>query len=120
MKQKKNIAANILGGLSFLIYFFLWAPVIVIIVFSFSDNKYGTSWDGFTLKWYAELFNNDAVKDALVRSLVVASITVIVSTIIGIWIPHVIALVSIGRPKNYILSGCGGIRTHDTRCLTKK
>ena len=83
MKLKTNVAAKILGGLSFLIYFFLWAPVIVIIVFSFSGNKYGTSWDGFTLKWYAELFNNVAVKDALVRSLVVASITVIVSTIIG-------------------------------------
>ena len=83
MKPKTNIVAKILGGLSFLIYLFLWAPVIVIIVFSFSSNKYGTSWDGFTLKWYAELFNNVAVKDALVRSLVVASITVIVSTIIG-------------------------------------
>ena len=83
MKQKTNIAAKILGGLSFLIYFFLWAPVIVIIVFSFSGNKYGTSWDGFTLKWYAELFNNVDVKDALIRSLTVASITVIVSTLIG-------------------------------------
>jgi spermidine/putrescine transport system permease protein len=83
MKRKTNIAAKILGGLSFLIYFFLWAPVIVIIVFSFSSNKYGTSWDGFTLKWYAALFDNVDVKDALIRSLVVAGITVIVSTIIG-------------------------------------
>ena len=49
MKQKTNIVAKILGGLSFLIYLFLWAPVIVIIVFSFSSSKYGVQWDGFTV-----------------------------------------------------------------------
>jgi len=83
MKLKNNIAAKILGGLSFFIYFFLWAPVIVIIVFSFSSNKYGVQWDGFTVKWYAALLANEAVKDALIRSLIVAGVTVIVSTIIG-------------------------------------
>jgi spermidine/putrescine transport system permease protein len=52
-------------------------------VFSFSTNKYGVAWDGFTLKWYAALFNNDAVKDALIRSLIIAGVTVVVSTLIG-------------------------------------
>jgi spermidine/putrescine transport system permease protein len=83
VKKKKNIAVKILGGLSFLIYFFLWAPVLVIIVFSFSSNRYGTRWEGFTLKWYAALFANEAVKDALIMSLIVACVTVVVSTIIG-------------------------------------
>lgn len=64
-------------------YVFLWAPVIVIIVFSFSDNKYGIRWDGFTWRWYAELFENDMVREACLRSLGIALITVIVSTILG-------------------------------------
>jgi spermidine/putrescine transport system permease protein len=83
MRRKKDIVPKVLGGLSFCIYFFLWAPVIVIIVFSFSSNKYGVRWDGFTLKWYAALLANEAVKDALIRSLIVACVTVVVSTIIG-------------------------------------
>ena len=83
MRNKNTIVARILGGLSFLIYFFLWAPVLVIIVFSFSSNKYGTRWEGFTLKWYGALLANEAVKDALIRSLIIAGVTVVVSTIIG-------------------------------------
>ncbi|MCF8070196.1 MAG: ABC transporter permease [Desulfobacterales bacterium] len=82
MKRKK-IAPKILAGLSFLVYFFLWAPVIVIIIFSFSANRYGVSWDGFTMKWYADLVQNAAVKDALIRSTIIALVTVVVSTLIG-------------------------------------
>lgn len=82
MKEKK-LASRILGTLSILILIFLWTPVVMVMVFSFSTNKYGVAWDGFTLKWYAALFNNDAVKDALIRSLIIAGVTVVVSTLIG-------------------------------------
>lgn len=82
MRQKK-IAPKILGVLSGLVVIFLWTPVILIITFSFSTNKFGVKWDDFTLKWYAELFRNDAVRDALMRSVLIATVTVIVSSIIG-------------------------------------
>jgi spermidine/putrescine transport system permease protein len=83
MRRKHAVVARVLGGLSFLIYIFLWAPVVVIIVFSFSSNKYGVRWDNFTLKWYAALMANQPVKDALMRSLIVAGVTVVVSTLVG-------------------------------------
>jgi spermidine/putrescine transport system permease protein len=82
MKQR-NLASKILAVLSFLVYAFLWAPAIVIIVFSFSSNKYGVRWEDFTMKWYVALFHNIAVRDALIRSLIVACVTVVVSTVIG-------------------------------------
>ncbi len=82
MKQR-NMASKFLAVLSFLVYFFLWAPGLVIIIFSFSSNKYGVRWEDFTMKWYVALLHNAAVRDALIRSLVVASVTVVVSTIIG-------------------------------------
>lgn len=81
--RKKKIVSKILGALSFIILLFLWAPVVLIIVFSFSSNKYGVAWDDFTLKWYMELFTNDAVMDALIRSFIIAGVTVIVSTLVG-------------------------------------
>ena len=81
--KKKKIASKILWVLSILTLIFLWAPMILIIVFSFSGNKYGSSWEGFTLKWYVKLFTNDQVRDALMRSLIVAGVTVVVATLIG-------------------------------------
>jgi spermidine/putrescine transport system permease protein len=82
MKRKK-LAPKILAGMSFIVYLFLWAPVLVIIVFSFSANKFGIKWEGFTMKWYGALLQNAAVKDALFRSLGIALVTVVVSTLIG-------------------------------------
>jgi len=81
--KKKGIASKILWVLSILTLIFLWAPMILIIVFSFSSNKYGSSWEGFTTKWYVKLFTNDQVRDALMRSLIIAGVTVVIATLIG-------------------------------------
>lgn len=81
--NQNSIVPKILGGIAGLVYLFLWAPVIVVIVFSFSSNKFGVQWDDFTLRWYGELFTNSAVRSALLRSLFIAGVTVIVSSIIG-------------------------------------
>lgn len=78
-----NITSKILSGLATLVYLFMWAPVFILVLFSFSNNKFGIKWEGFTLKWYAELFNKVAVKNALKMSLTVAIITVVVATIAG-------------------------------------
>lgn len=78
-----RIAAKLFVVLSILTYLFLWAPVIVICIFSFSMNDYGMKWEGFTLKWYAELLRNGYVKDALTRSLVVAAVTIVACIVLG-------------------------------------
>jgi len=82
MKQR-ILEKRVLMLFSALVYLFLWAPVIVLIVFSFSSNKFGIKWEHFTLQWYGELLHNTAVKDALFRSIIIAVITVIVSTGLG-------------------------------------
>lgn len=78
-----NLRIWFLRLISLMAYIFLWAPVIVIIVFSFSANKYGIKWDGFTWKWYAALLENDIVRETCLRSLIIALITVVVSTFLG-------------------------------------
>lgn len=78
-----NIKSKILPALTALVYLFIWVPAIILILFSFSANKFGIKWEGFTLQWYADLFQNLAVRDALKLSLTVATITVIVSTVVG-------------------------------------
>jgi spermidine/putrescine transport system permease protein len=78
-----KLTNKISSTLSILVYIFLWAPVFMLILFSFSKNRFGVKWEGFTLRWYADLITNASVKDALVTSLIIASITVVVSTIAG-------------------------------------
>ncbi len=80
MTRKKS---KMLKVFTFLVYILLWTPVLVVMLFSFSSNRFGVRWDEFTLKWYASLLNNQALRDALVRSLVIASITVVASCVFG-------------------------------------
>src|SRR4026208_693339 len=62
---------------------FLFAPIVVLIVFSFNSARRGLVWQGFTTKWYPQLFSNDELIDALIVTLEVAVVAVLVSTILG-------------------------------------
>jgi spermidine/putrescine transport system permease protein len=66
-----------------LIYVFLWAPLIILVIFSFNSNKFGGEWENFTLEWYSNIYHNVEARNALARSSVIACITVVVSTIGG-------------------------------------
>ena len=66
-----------------LMYAFLYLPILTLIVFSFNDSKSGIVWRGFTLKWYARLFQDASLGIALKNSLLIAIVTTLVSTAIG-------------------------------------
>ena len=68
---------------AWLVYGVLFAPIVVLILFSFNDSKRNFAWHGFTLKWYPALLANDRLLDALVVSLQVAVISVVVATVLG-------------------------------------
>ena len=66
-----------------LVYAFLFAPIVILILFSFNDSKRNFAWRGFTLEWYPKLFANEALLSALGVTLQVALISVIVTTALG-------------------------------------
>lgn len=68
---------------SFLIFAFLYAPIAVLIVFSFNSSKSRGVWTGFTLKWYGELFRDREILLSLYNTLFIALTSSIISTIIG-------------------------------------
>lgn len=68
---------------TFSIFLFLYAPIIVLIVFSFNNSKSRGVWNGFTFKWYVELFKDVEVLKALYYTLLIAVLSSIISTIIG-------------------------------------
>jgi spermidine/putrescine transport system permease protein len=65
------------------IYAFLFAPIVVLILFSFNNSRRTFVWRGFTLDWYPKLFENADLLDALRVTMIVAVVAVIVSTILG-------------------------------------
>lgn len=65
------------------VFAFLYAPILVLIVYSFNDSKLRAKWGGFTFKWYLELFNNREILNAVSTTLSIAVISTIISTILG-------------------------------------
>jgi spermidine/putrescine transport system permease protein len=65
-------------------YVFLYAPILILIVFSFNASKFASaSWKGFTLKWYGQLFHNEAIGAALKNSLIISTSSTLISVIFG-------------------------------------
>src|SRR5690606_8284020 len=74
-------------------YFFLWAPILLLVIFSFNDSRSVSTWRGFTLRWYNNIFNDivgtearfstGLMLNALGNSLFVGIIATIIATIIG-------------------------------------
>jgi spermidine/putrescine transport system permease protein len=78
-----NWSAAILGANAWLIYIALYAPILVLIVFSFNQSKLNAIWTGFTFDWYGVLFGDEAVGKAAVNTLIVAVASTAISTVIG-------------------------------------
>lgn len=66
-----------------LVFIFLFLPIFVLIIFSFNTSKLNIVFEGFTLRWYYELFRNPMLLESLWNTLIVAFISTVVSTIIG-------------------------------------
>jgi len=64
-------------------YLFLYAPIVILVVFSFNASRFVTTWSGFSLRWYGALFTDQAMGLALRNSLIVAVSATIISTVFG-------------------------------------
>jgi spermidine/putrescine transport system permease protein len=62
---------------------FLYLPLITLMIFSFNDSRRNIVWNGFTLKYYEKVFQNDSLIQAFVNSLTIAFFTTIFSVILG-------------------------------------
>jgi len=66
-----------------LIMLFLYAPIFVLIVFSFNSTRSRTVWTGFSLEWYRRLFTDSAVLDAFYTTIAVSLIAAAIATLAG-------------------------------------
>ncbi|AIK91155.1 spermidine/putrescine ABC transporter permease PotC [Glaesserella parasuis] len=67
----------------FVVYAFLYIPIIILIINSFNADRYGLSWKGFSWNWYERLFNNDTLTQAATNSITIAFFSATLATLIG-------------------------------------
>lgn len=61
----------------------LYLPIVVLIANSFNESRFGGVWTGFSLKWYEKLWNERAIWSALTNSLLIATLSTVVATVLG-------------------------------------
>lgn len=80
-----------LRGWTTLVFVFLYVPIAVLVVFSFNSSRLNILWESFTLEWYEKLVSNAPLIKAAKNSLMVASVTTVLSIIlgtVGAWLLH--------------------------------
>lgn len=81
--QKGGRRGWLLSLVAGLTYLFLFAPILILVLFSFNQSRLGAQWTGFTLDWYAKLLKNDQILEAAGNSLQIALISTVASTFLG-------------------------------------
>ena len=66
-----------------LVYVFLYVPILVLIVLSFNKSGLPTAWTGFSTEWYGKMLANEAIRRAVINTLIVAVFSTIIATVIG-------------------------------------
>jgi ABC-type spermidine/putrescine transport system permease subunit II len=87
-RQKRSYLTFGLGVWAVLVYLFLFAPIIYIVVHSFNRNRDFFSWSGFSTTWYGSMWDNDQLKDSVINSFKGAigstAIAVLLGTLAGV------------------------------------
>lgn len=66
-----------------LMFAFMYVPILVLAFYSFNQSRYSASWEGFSLRWYRELFEDARIFSALQDSLIIAFVAVGLSAVLG-------------------------------------
>lgn len=80
----KNWVTTLIGSIvAGFTYVFLYAPIVVMVVYSFNTRGFPSQWEGFTLAWYYELFRSPDMWSSLLVSSLVATLSVTLSLTLG-------------------------------------
>ena len=81
MNRKGNSVGDCI--LMALVFLFLYAPIFILIIFSFNAGTSSSVWKGFSLNWYAELFHNRLIMQSVYTTLLVSLLATVIATIAG-------------------------------------
>ena len=76
MRRGRNILLAV-------VLLFLYAPIAVLVLYSFNDARFSVGWNGFTLAWYTRVLTSSETLAALRNTLIVSGISTLISTVLG-------------------------------------
>lgn len=82
-RKKISFLPSPLRAISALVYLFLYAPILALVILSFNSSRFSTIWRGFTGHWYGQVWHDRELIGALRVSLIIAFITMCVTVVIG-------------------------------------
>lgn len=82
-KIRKSFNQRILTWLAIAMFLFLYVPIIVLIIYSFNENRFVSVWTGFSFQWYGEVFRDENTIKALQFTIWLAFWSTIISVIFG-------------------------------------
>ena len=98
MKKQNRLGSRLCIGLMFL---FLYAPILLLIIFSFNAGDSSAVWKGFSLHWYGQLFRNRLIMESVYTTLLVSLLATAIATVAGTF--AAIGLYSLGRRRREAL-----------------
>ena len=98
------------------IYAFLFAPILVLIVFSFNESKSRSNFTGFTLKWYKQLFSNELIMESLGNTILVAVVSSICATVLGT--VAAIGIYNLGKRKRSLMMNIANLPVINPEIVT--
>ena len=96
--QKRKISKFFTSGYLILVLLFIYLPIGYLVLFSFNEGKSMTSFTGFSLRWYENLFTKEtSMVESIWTTLIVACVSTVVSTIVG-----TIAAIGLSKAKRLV------------------
>src|ERR1051325_6463922 len=83
MQKRGRLFPTWLGSFTSIIYVFLYAPIVVLVILSFNRSRFSTIWQGFSPHWYELAWTDKELSGALRARLLIALITTVVATTSG-------------------------------------
>ena len=105
MKKTKNILSSIYVAL---IFIFMYAPIVMLIIQSFNASKSRGRWAGFTTKWYVSLFSDEGILTAFRTTILLALLSAAIAVVLGT--AASIAMAQMARRRRAIITGITNIR----------
>lgn len=96
--QKRKISKFFTSGYLILVLLFIYLPIGYLVLFSFNEGKSMTSFTGFSLRWYENLFTKEtSMVESIWTTLIVACVSTVVSTVVG-----TIAAIGLSKAKRLV------------------
>ena len=116
MKKKFSLTAFLGKFYVSVLLFLMYAPILLLIVFSFTNTKLIGNWDGFSLHLYSALFKDAEIMEAFKNTFLVAISSAIVSTILGTM--GAIGIFYLGKRSKAVMEGISNIPVINAEIVT--